>query len=77
MIIFCLVGIVINNVLIGSSDRDLGDCRTNGCGKNAECIRDGAIFVCRCPPGTSGSPDIECTTGRKIRPTNFLTESVD
>ncbi|XP_026669631.1 neurogenic locus notch homolog protein 1-like, partial [Ceratina calcarata] len=45
-----------------SGDKSLGDCRTNGCGKGAECIRDGAIFVCRCPPGTSGSPDVECSS---------------
>ena len=55
--------------LIGSSERGVLDCRTIGCGEAAECIRDGTIFVCRCPPGTAGSPDIECKTG-KNRPTN-------
>ena len=40
------------------------DCRTVGCGKNAECIRDGTEFVCRCPPGTTGSPNVECATGK-------------
>ncbi|KAF5291111.1 hypothetical protein FQA39_LY14353 [Lamprigera yunnana] len=36
------------------------DCRTEGCGKNAECIREQAVFVCRCPPGTTGRPEDEC-----------------
>lgn len=39
------------------------DCRTQGCGKNAECIREQAFFVCRCLPGTSGQPNLECTRG--------------
>lgn len=39
------------------------DCRTEGCGKNAECIREQAVFVCRCPPGTTGRANIECTRG--------------
>lgn len=39
------------------------DCRTQGCGKNAECIREQAEFVCRCPPGTKGLPNIECVRG--------------
>lgn len=39
------------------------DCRTQGCGKNAECIREQAEFVCRCPPGTKGLPNVECRRG--------------
>lgn len=44
-------------------DYDVVDCRTLGCGKNAECIREQAEFVCRCPPGTKGLPNIECQRG--------------
>lgn len=39
------------------------DCRTEGCGKNAECIREQAFFVCRCPPGMNGIPEKECYRG--------------
>ncbi|CAH2073959.1 unnamed protein product, partial [Iphiclides podalirius] len=38
------------------------DCRTNGCGLNGECLREGAEFVCRCIPGTEGQADVECHT---------------
>lgn len=42
------------------------DCRTEGCGKNAECIREDAFFVCRCLPGFSGRPDVECQSGESL-----------
>lgn len=46
----------------GSQKRSVIDCRTNGCGKNGECLREGAEFVCRCIPGTEGDANIECKT---------------
>jgi hypothetical protein len=48
----------------GTVDRTPTDCRTEGCGKNAECIREGAVFVCRCLPGTTGRAEVECHSGR-------------
>ena len=50
--------------LAGSVERSPTDCRTEGCGKNAECIREGAVFVCRCPPGTTGRAEVECVPGK-------------
>lgn len=57
------IQILKNSLSSGSADKSALDCRTIGCGKGAECIRDGPIFVCRCPPGSTGSPDVECKTG--------------
>lgn len=54
----------------GTAQRGPVDCRTEGCGKNAECIREQAFFVCRCPPGTSGQPNIECHRG-ELNPHNI------
>lgn len=48
----------------GTVERTPTDCRTDGCGKNAECIREGAAFVCRCLPGTAGRAEVECYSGR-------------
>lgn len=48
----------------GTIERTPTDCRTDGCGKNAECIREGAAFVCRCLPGTAGRAEVECYSGR-------------
>lgn len=47
-------------------EKSLADCRTDGCGKNAECIRENAFFVCRCLPGHSGRPEIGCQWGKMI-----------
>jgi hypothetical protein len=55
---------IFYNNFIGTIDRTPTDCRTEGCGKNAECIREGAVFVCRCLPGTTGRPEVECHSGR-------------
>lgn len=51
-------------LLLGTAERGVVDCRTEGCGKNAECLREHAFFVCRCLPGTSGRPEIECFRGK-------------
>lgn len=48
----------------GTAERGVVDCRTEGCGQNAECIREQAFFVCRCLPGTSGRPEVECRRGK-------------
>lgn len=48
----------------GTIERTPTDCRTDGCGKNAECIREGAAFVCRCLPGTAGRAEVQCYSGR-------------
>jgi len=44
------------------------DCRTNGCGKGASCLSidsvGSAVYVCQCPPGTTGSPQKECLQGK-------------
>lgn len=53
----------------GTTDHAPTDCRTEGCGKNAECIREGAAFVCHCLPGTTGRAEVECRSGRT---TNIL-----
>lgn len=51
-------------VFSGTSDNTTKtDCRTEGCGKNSECIREQAFFVCRCLPGFSGAPEIGCLRG--------------
>lgn len=46
-------------------ERHVVDCRTDGCGKNAECIREQAFFVCRCLPGHTGRPEVGCQRGKK------------
>ncbi|CAH1986493.1 unnamed protein product [Acanthoscelides obtectus] len=43
-----------------SSERSSVDCRTEGCGKHAECIREQALFVCRCLPGYTGNAEQDC-----------------
>lgn len=48
----------------GSEKSGEVDCRTEGCGKNAECIREDAEFVCRCLPGYSGRPEVDCQRGK-------------
>lgn len=54
----------MGNVISGTSDNTTKtDCRTEGCGKNSECIREQAFFVCRCLPGYSGVPEIGCIRG--------------
>lgn len=40
------------------------DCRTNGCGKGASCLLNNGGYICQCPPGTTGSPQKECTLGK-------------
>ncbi|KAK3931322.1 Fibrillin-1, partial [Frankliniella fusca] len=41
-------------------ERGPSDCRTLGCGDGAECVRKRNGYVCRCPPGSSGHPDVAC-----------------
>lgn len=57
---------IVYNSILGSQDRSALDCRTEGCGKNAECIREQAFFVCRCKPGYSGEPETECRKGKPL-----------
>lgn len=61
--------IVLN---VGTEQRSVVDCRTEGCGKGAECIRELAVFVCRCPPGTAGDASVECRRGKFLNPYLFL-----
>lgn len=51
---------------LGAQERSVIDCRTKGCGKNGECLREGAEFVCRCIPGTEGDADVECQTSEYL-----------
>lgn len=51
--------------VLGTSEKvSVSDCRTDGCGKNSECIREQAYFVCRCLPGYSSVPDKGCQRGK-------------
>lgn len=50
--------------LSGDMKKLPADCRTNGCGKGANCqLKDGG-YTCQCPPGTTGSPQKECNPGK-------------
>lgn len=53
-------------IVPGAQERSVIDCRTKGCGKNGECLREGAEFICRCIPGTEGDADIECHTSEYL-----------
>lgn len=54
-------------VCAGDTKKLPADCRADGCGKGANCERreDGG-YVCRCPPGTVGSPQTECALGKCV-----------
>lgn len=62
---------------VGTVERQPGDCRTLGCGRGAECLREGAVFVCRCPPGTVGKPEVECRPGRTTIYSLFLFSQIN
>jgi hypothetical protein len=56
------------------------DCRTNGCGKGAVCQPTGSagstVYICQCPPGTTGSPQKECSQGKSCSLYHNITLSV-
>lgn len=55
---------VLKKKFSGDAKKLPTDCRTNGCGKGANCqLKDGG-YICQCPPGTIGSPLKECTLGK-------------
>lgn len=48
------------------------DCRTSGCGKGAECVRDQLGFHCQCPPGAGE----DCFRGIYKPVVNILTSLI-
>lgn len=50
-------------IIAGTIERSAPDCRTSGCGLGADCLRQGLRFVCKCPPGMTGKPEVECRKG--------------
>lgn len=58
------LNIHILNIFVGQAKNLPVDCRTSGCGKGATCSKDGAMYKCTCPTGSSGNPENECVQGK-------------